>query len=197
MCVRKSSKYDNFTVLYFILGPTKTMRHLIIMTWHRVQSVKQFYCVLGLISEKYCDKVCGQGTKCGLHNLRPVPEETRDHGHVLTCQDDSPVEVVTLDSDLVTIQTPDTSEVVVIDNVESGDPSCDPGALLSAVTYWCQGKVGGCELDRRHVTSLLSDTCHDVSRVTIHWHPEPEYTSTEIPCPTHARGPFTKKFSKT
>ena len=34
----------------------------------------------------------------------------------------------------------DLTEVAVIDDVVSDDPGYDVTSLLSAVTYWCQGK---------------------------------------------------------
>lgn len=34
----------------------------------------------------------------------------------------------------------DLTEVAVIDDVVSDDPDCDVSSLLSAITYWCQGK---------------------------------------------------------
>ena len=34
----------------------------------------------------------------------------------------------------------EVTEVAVIDDVVSDDPDCDVSSLLSAITYWCQGK---------------------------------------------------------
>ena len=34
----------------------------------------------------------------------------------------------------------DLTEVAVIDDVVNDDPECHVSSLLSAVTYWCQGK---------------------------------------------------------
>ena len=51
-------------------------------------------------------------------------------------------------------------------------------------------------LDNGVLASVMTAPCHDMSRVSIHWHVEKDYNSIEIPCPTYTRGPFSKKFSK-
>ena len=60
----------------------------------------------------------------------------------------------------------------------------------------CEGKPGGCRLEAASLSSLTS--CEDLGQVRVDWHSEPDYGSTEIPCPAYNRGsgPLSKKFSK-
>ena len=94
------------------------------------------------ISRQYCDKLCGQSSTCNIHSRRPVVvgDDQDGGGRQITCQDDHP-EMVTIVTDHdVEIVPGDITEVAVIDDVVSDDPDCDVSSLLSAVTYWCQGK---------------------------------------------------------
>ena len=76
----------------------------------------------------------------------------------------------------------------------TGSGQCDVSSLLPAITFWCQGKPGGCSLLPSTLSSLTS--CSDLSLVRVSWHQEADYSSTEIPCPAYNRGPLSKKFSK-
>jgi len=57
--------------------------------------------------------------------------------------------------------------------------------LLAALSYWCQGKPGGCQID----SSLTS-----CERTSVKWHEEEDYNSREIPCPSYRHGALEKKF---
>ena len=59
--------------------------------------------------------------------------------------------------------------------------------LLAALSYWCQGKPGGCQID----SSLTS-----CQRTSVKWHEEEDYNSREIPCPSYRHGALEKKFSE-
>ena len=59
--------------------------------------------------------------------------------------------------------------------------------LLAALSYWCQGKPGGCQID----SSLTSCTS-----TRVKWHEEEDYNSREIPCPSYRHGALEKKFSE-
>ena len=61
------------------------------------------------------------------------------------------------------------------------------GHLLAALSYWCQGKPGGCQID----SSLTS-----CGSTRVKWHEEEDYNSREIPCPSYRHGALEKKFSK-
>ena len=111
---------------------------------------------------------------------------------------------------------PGAEEVAVLDTVTlqetDSDGECDVSSLLPALTFWCQGdpslhpppphlvtslfegKPGGCSLSPATLSSLTR--CPDLSLVRVHWHSEPDYSSTEIPCPAYNRGPLSKKFSE-
>ena len=90
--------------------------------------------------------------------------------------------------------SPEPGSVVVVDSVTSSSSSCDVSSLVAATTYWCQGKPGGCSLEAASLSSLTS--CPDLAQVRLGWHWEPDYGSTEIPCPAYNSGPLSKKFSK-
>ena len=142
-----------------------------------------------------CSSVCGGGT-CSLHSRAPVFPPDLSLGQQVTCHPggdggdggdsiEGGLEIVPLDG----------GEVAVVDSVRSsGD--CDVSSLLAGLTYWCQGKPGGCRLEAASLSSLTS--CEDLSQVRVAWHSEPDYGSTEIPCPAYntGSGPLSKKFSK-
>ena len=95
------------------------------------------------ISRQYCDQLCGQSSTCNIHSRRPVTDEDIHDGrggHLVTCQDDQPEMVTAVAGHDVEIVPGDITEVAVIDDVVSDDSECDVSSLLSAVTYWCQGK---------------------------------------------------------
>ena len=81
--------------------------------------------------------------------------------------------------------------MAVLDSV-STSADCDVSSLLAGLTYWCQGKPGGCRLEAAALSSLTS--CADLSQVEVEWHSEQDYGSTEIPCPAYNSGPLSKKF---
>ena len=142
-----------------------------------------------------CSSVCGGGA-CSLHSRAPVFPPDLTLGQQVTCHPggsggaggesiEGGLEIVPLDG----------GEVVVVDSVRtSGD--CEVSSLLAGLTYWCQGKPGGCRLEAASLSSLTS--CEDLSKVRVDWHSEPDYGSTEIPCPAYntGSGPLSKKFSK-
>ena len=59
--------------------------------------------------------------------------------------------------------------------------------LVAALSYWCQGKPGGCQID----SSLTS-----CASIRVKWHEEEDYNSREIPCPSYRHGALEKKFSE-
>jgi hypothetical protein len=75
--------------------------------------------------------------------------------------------------------------VPMLDWAECAEPGGEH--LLAALSYWCQGKPGGCR-----VPPALAP-CPGLSGS---WHLEPDFNSREIPCPSYGHGALEKKFSK-
>ena len=141
---------------------------------------------ISLSSADLCTGLCPGA--CTLHSVAPVPGP--DLGLQLTCDPEDGAGQ-SLEAGLEIL--PEEGRVAVIDSV-TGSGQCDVSSLLAAITFWCQGKPGGCSLQPSTLSSLTS--CSDLSLVRISWHQEQDYSSTEIPCPAYNRGPLSKKFSK-
>ena len=91
---------------------------------------------------------------------------------------------------------PDMGRVAVIDHLSVKPDTCKADALVAAVSYWCQGKPGGCQVEEEVVKSVVED-CEDESvDISMRWHYEEDYNSREIPCPSYGHGALEKKFSK-
>ena len=91
---------------------------------------------------------------------------------------------------------PDMGMVAVIDHLSVTPETCEADALVAAVSYWCQGKPGGCNIEKELWKSVIQDCPDNNLNVSIRWHYEEDYNSREIPCPSYGHGALEKKFSK-
>ena len=69
---------------------------------------------------------------------------------------------------------------------------------LSALTYWCQGKVSGCNVSSQMLNSLSShvEKEEENKQLEYRWHQENNFNNREIPCKNLPKGSLTRKFSK-
>ena len=75
----------------------------------------------------------------------------------------------------------------MVEEGEENEEQVEGDHLLAALSYWCQGKPGGCQVD----SSLTS-----CASTRVKWHEEEDYNSREIPCPSYRHGALEKKFSE-
>ena len=62
---------------------------------------------------------------------------------------------------------------------------------------FCPGKSQGCLVAESVLLSALPPECAArLGDMSLHWHYEPDYNSTEIPCPTYTHRRLSKKYSK-
>ena len=149
--------------------------------------------------------MCGD-SGCRLHSRAPVFPPQPSLGQQVTCHQGGEGreggEAVQGAREGLTLVPGEGGEVVVVDSVGLSSlssptaPPCDVSSLLSALTYWCQGKPGGCSLPPASLSSLTNCRGEELSQLRVDWHSEPDYGSTEIPCPSYNSGPLSKKFSK-
>lgn len=90
--------------------------------------------------------------------------------------------------------SPDMGMVAVIDHLSVTPDTCKADAVVAAVSYWCQGKPGGCNIEEELWKSVIPDCPDKKADVSIRWHYEEDYNSREIPCPSYGHGALEKKF---
>lgn len=140
---------------------------------------------------------CGPRGTCHLAARRPILSSSTTQPpdpHMVTCScPDCGLRSAPTSGKAQTLSlTPNPGRVPVVDHVTLG-PSCPIGSLVAGVTYWCQGKPGGCSLDPLVVRSLALP-CNMSNGLEVRWHEEGDYNSREIPCPSYGHGALEKKF---
>ena len=148
---------------------------------------------------------CGDTGTCHVHSRRPVPSSGLLLPHQITCScgGQLPPDNCTLsDGDQVnTIQNTislesDLGMVTVIDHISVMPDTCKTSSLVAAVSYWCQGKPGGCNIQEEVWRSVVRDCKEEKISLSVRWHYEEDYNSREIPCPSYGHGALEKKFSE-
>jgi len=86
--------------------------------------------------------------------------------------------------------------VGVIDHATITPENCTTSAVVSALSYWCQGKLGGCEIDQQ-LWKTVGRFCEtEKPTIQVLWHQEKGFSSREIPCPSYGHGAMERKFSR-